>query len=461
MVDYDLFVIGGGSGGLAAAKRAAHYGARVAIAEPSFLGGTCAARGCIPKKLMVYASGFSQLFEDAVGYGWSKPESQFNWQRLIAAINNKIQHLDTVHAKALDSAGVTVLHAKATFIDSHTVEVGERKITADKILIAVGGKAIKPDIPGSEYALISDQMFQLPQQPKHLAIVGGGYIGVEFAAIMQGLGTQVTQIVREETILDKFDEIIRTGVHEGMTQHGVRFLMNTEVKSIEKTPEQLRLSLSNGSQETVDALLIATGRTPNVNELQLENADVEIDRKAIAVNEYSQTSQPHIYAVGDCTNRKQLTPVAIAEGKSFADTVFGNQPHTVRYSNIPSSVFGKPQAAFVGLTELEAKEKLGADNITIYCTKFQPLFYSLTDREQETAMKLVVDKNSDRVLGAHMVGESAAEIIQAAAIAVTAGLTKKDFDATMPLHPTSAEELVTLQITATPEDPIQPCWMAN
>ncbi len=461
MVDYDLFVIGGGSGGLAAAKRAASYGARVAIAEPSVLGGTCAARGCIPKKLMVYASGFSELFEDAVGYGWSKPSSQFNWQNLIAGINNKIEQLDKLHAGDLADAGVTVFDNKATFVNPHTVEVGDKKITADKILIAVGGKAIKPNIPGNEHALISDQMFQLPQQPKHLAIIGGGYIGVEFAAIMQGLGTQVTQIVREDTILEEFDKMIQTGVHQGMIQHGVRFLMNTEVELIEKIPEGLRLSLSNNSQETVDALLMATGRKPNINELQLENAGVEINQKAIAVNEYSQTSQPHIYAVGDCTNRKQLTPVAIAEGKSFADTVFGNRPHTVSYSNIPSAVFGKPQAAFVGLTEQEAKEQLGSDNIAIYCTKFQPLFYSLTDREAETAMKLVVDKNSDRVLGAQIVGESAAEIIQVAAIAVTAGLTKKDFDATMPLHPTSAEELVTLHMTTMPEEPMQPCWMAK
>jgi glutathione reductase (NADPH) len=461
VADYDLVVIGGGSGGLAAAKRSAHYGAKVAIAEPSILGGTCAARGCIPKKLMVYASRFSQLFEDAVGYGWSKPESQFDWHKLITAINNKIQKLDHSHACSLQKAGVTLLRAKARFVDSHTLEIGEQKITADKILIAVGGKAIKPDIPGIEHALISDQMFHLPEQPKRLAIVGGGYIGIEFAGIMQGLGSEVTQIVRENSILEKFDEMICTEVHKGMTEVGVKFLMNTEVTKIEKTFEGLNLSFSTGAYQSVDAILFATGRAPNLTELQLENAQVQFDRKAIAVNEYSQTSQPHIYAVGDCTNRKQLTPVAIAEGKAFADTVFGNQPHQVSYTNIPSSVFGKPQAAFVGLTEAEAKEQFGADNIKTYCTRFQPLFHSFTNSNESTAMKLVVNKNTDQVIGAHMVGEPAAEIIQAIAIAVNAGLTKKDFDATMPLHPTSAEEMVTLQMTSMPKEPMQPCWMGD
>ncbi len=441
---YDLFVVGGGSGGLAAAKRAAECGVQVAIAEPSLLGGTCSARGCIPKKLMVYASGFSQLFEDAVGYGWSKPESQFDWQKMIVAVNHEVQRLDNFHAGSLAKAGITLFRAKAAFVDSHTLEVGGQKITADKILIAVGGKAIKPDISGIEYALISDQMFYLPEQPNHLAIVGGGYIGVEFAGIMQGLGTQVTQIIREDMILKKFDEMIRTEVQNGMTRQGVHFLTNTEVTSIEKTSEGLQLTLSDSSHKTVDAVLFATGRTPNLTELRLENAKVEIDQKAIVVNELSQTNQSHIYAVGDCTNRVQLTPVAIAEGRAFADTIFGKQPCRVNYDNIPSSVFSNPQAAFVGLTEVEAQQQFGVDNIITYCTTFKPLFHSLTSRDDTASMKLVVDKKSDRVLGAHMVGEYAAEIMQIVAVAVTARLTKADFDATMPLHPTSSEKFITL-----------------
>lgn len=462
MSDYDLFVIGGGSGGLAAAKRAAQYGARVAIAEPSLLGGTCAARGCIPKKLMVYASGFSQLFEDAVGYGWQQQHLQFDWQRLMAAIQHEIQRLDKLHACFLENAKVALFRAKAKFIDAHTLEVGEQKITADTILIAVGGKPIKPDIPGIEHALFSDQMFQLPAQPRHLAIVGGGYIGIEFAGIMRGLGSQVTQIVREDMILKRFDSMIQDEIQQGMTQHGVRFLMNTEVTAIAKTSEAVQLSLSDSSDPLIaDAVLLATGRTPNLAELQLENVDVEVSQKAIAVDGYSQTSQPHIYAVGDCTNRKQLTPVAVAEGRAFADTVFGNRPHQVNYSNIPSSVFGKPQAAFVGLTETEAKQQFGADQIATYCTKFKPLFHHLTERDETTAMKVVVDQATDRVLGTHMVGEHAAEIIQALAIAVNAGLTKQAFDATMPLHPTSAEEFVTLRMTDLPEEPAQPCWVTN
>jgi glutathione reductase (NADPH) len=459
--DYDLFVIGGGSGGLAAAKRAAYYGARVAIAEPAYLGGTCTARGCIPKKLMVYASSFSQLFEDAVGYGWSQPESQFDWQILTKAIQREVERFDKKHTCSLEKADIKLFRAKATFIDAHTLKVEEQKVTADKILIAVGGKALKPKLPGIEYALISDQMFHLPKQPNRLAIVGGGYIGIEFAGIMQGLGTQVTQIVREEVILEKFDEMIQADVYKGMTQHGIHFLLNTEVKAIEKTSDGLCLTLSNASQETVDAILFATGRTPNITELDLENVEVETDRKAIAVNEFSQTSQPHIYAIGDCTNRVQLTPVAIAEGRAFADTVFGRQSHQVNYQNIPSSVFGKPQAASVGMTEAEAQQQFGADNITTYCTLFKPLFYSLADRNEATSMKLVVDKKSDRLLGAPMVGEPAAEVMQIVAVALTAKLTKADFDATMPLHPTSAEELITLQLTAMPEEPVQPCWIAN
>jgi glutathione reductase (NADPH) len=450
VADFDLFVIGGGSAGLSAAKRAAHYGAKVAIAEPVLLGGTCSARGCIPKKMMVYASSFSQLFEDAIGYGWSKPHSQFDWQHLMTAVSRDIKRLDGLHADALSKENITILRHKTAFSDPHTVEVDGQKISADTILIAVGSKATKPNIPGSDYALISDQMFHLRQQPQRFAILGGGYIGIEFAGILQGLGSQVTQIVREGQILDRFDEMICSGVQEGMTRQGVQFIMNTEVERIEKESAGLLLSLSNGTQTTVDALLIATGRSPNLVDLHLQRAGVELDGSAIAVNDHYQTNQSHIYAVGDCIGRVQLTPVAIAEGRAVVDTVFGKAPTTVNYHHIPSSVFGKPQAACVGLTEAAAKEQFGADQIKIYRNNFTPLFHHLTGKDEEVAMKLIVKCEDERILGLHMVGELAAEIIQMATIAITAGLTKKDFDVTMPLHPTTAEEIVSLHFTEMP-----------
>ncbi|MBW4465305.1 MAG: glutathione-disulfide reductase [Pegethrix bostrychoides GSE-TBD4-15B] len=463
--DYDLFVIGGGSSGLSAAKAAARYGARVAIAEPAFLGGTCVARGCIPKKLMVYASEFSRLFEDATAYGWSQTPSQFSWTKLVAAVNSEIRRLDQLHRAALDKAKITLFSATAAFDNPHKITVGSEQITADHVLIAVGGKPIRPKTPGVEHALVSDDMFHLSEQPRRLTIVGGGYIGVEFAGIMQGLGTQVTQIVRESEILEKFDEMLQSEMQKGMIRHGVSFLFDTEVTNIELTAAGLQLSLSNSSKQTVkqtvDAILMATGRAPNLEALKLENAGVKLNQKAVEVNEESQTSQPNIYAVGDCTDRVQLTPVAIAEGKAFADTLFGHRSDRVSYKNIPSSVFGKPQAAYVGLTEAEAKQQFGADQIVTYCTTFTPLFHSLTDRDETTSMKLVVEKSSARLLGAHMIGNHAAEIMQSMAIAVSAGLTKADIDATMPLHPTSAEEFVTLKLTSMPEQPVPPCWMQS
>ncbi len=444
--DYDLFVIGGGSAGLSAAKQAAQYGVRVALAEPSFLGGTCVARGCIPKKLMVYASRFSQLFADAAAYGWRKSESEFSWSQLIETLNREVDRLDQLHRHTLAEAGIQLFSERARFIDTHALQVGNEKITADKILIAVGGTATRPNISGIEHALTSDQMFRLPQQPQRLAIIGGGYIGVEFAGIMRGLGSQVTQIVRGDKILENFDQMISAEMQKGMTRHGVNFLMKTEVTEIMPVEQGLRLSLSGSSKPMmVDAVLVATGRLPKLAGLGLEDAGVEVKQKAIAVNADSQTSQTHIYAVGDCTNRVQLTPVAIAEGRAAVETIFGNQPCRVSYQNIPSSVFGHPPAAVVGLTEAEAVQQFGSEHILVYRNQFTPLFYSATGRDELTSIKLVVEKNSDRLLGAHMIGDHAAEIIQGIAIAVNAGLTKADIDKTLPLHPTSAEEFVMLK----------------
>lgn len=444
--DYDLFVIGAGSGGVSASRRAASYGAKVAIAENDLVGGTCVIRGCVPKKLMVYASSFSHLYQDALGYGWGKVEPSFDWQKLIEAVDKEVRRLSQVYIDMLKKSGVELIHGKAIFLDAHTVQVGERKITADKILIAVGAEAVKLNIPGIEYSITSREMFHLKQQPKRFAIIGGGYIAVEFACIMNGLGSQVTQIIRRDLILRGFDDDIRKDVQEGMIKHGIKFLTETRVEKIEKKEDGLELTLAGKEAGKIiaDAVLCATGRQPNLEGLGLENAGVEVVKGAIAVKPDSCTSQPNIYAVGDCTNRVNLTPVAIAEGRAFADTVFGHIPRYITHKNIPSAVFAQPEAATVGMSEAEAREKLG-DNVIIYRTKFRPMFHSLTGADEKVTIKLVVDKITERVLGAHMVGKDAAEIIQGIAIAINMGATKKDFDNTIALHPSSAEEFVLLR----------------
>jgi glutathione reductase (NADPH) len=455
--DYDLFVIGAGSGGLAASKRAASYGAKVAIAENDLVGGTCVIRGCVPKKLMVYASHFPALFHDAAGYGWKADKPELDWEHFITSIDKEVRRLSQLHISFLEKAGVELIKSRATFVDPHTVEVDGRKITAGKILIAVGGRPIKPDLPGVENAITSNEIFHLKAQPKHIAIIGAGYIGTEFASILHGLGSQVTQIIRKDLILKGFDEDIRTGIQEGLTNHGVRILQNTVVSAVEKVPEGLKLTLSGENTEPViaDVFLVATGRTPNIDGLGLENAGVDLvpsavegpgynTTNAIAVNEYSQTSQPNIFAVGDVTDRFNLTPVAIGEGRAFADSEFGNNRREFSHKTIPTAVFSTPEAATVGWTEAQAREKLG-DAVKIFRTRFRPMYYSLTGGQERTMMKLVVDANTDKVLGAHMVGDNAAEIIQGVAIAVKMGATKKDFDATVGIHPSSAEEFVTMR----------------
>ncbi|MBW4593625.1 MAG: glutathione-disulfide reductase [Brasilonema angustatum HA4187-MV1] len=456
--DYDLFVIGAGSGGLAASKRAASYGAKVAIAENDLVGGTCVIRGCVPKKLMVYASHFPGLFHDAAGYGWKVGEAQLDWERFITTIDKEVRRLSQLHINFLDKAGVQLLQGRATLIDPHTVEVDGRKVTADKILIAVGGRPIKPDVSGMEHAITSNEIFHLKEQPKHIVIIGSGYIGSEFASIMRGLGSQVTQIIRKDLILRGFDEDIRLEIQEGMINHGVRFIKNTVVKAVEQVPEGLKLTLSGEHTEplTADVFLVATGRSPNVKGLGLENVGVDIvetssegpaynTMNAIAVNEYSQTSQPNIFAVGDVTDRINLTPVAIGEGRAFADSEYGGNRRVFSHEDVATAVFTTPEAATVGMTEAEARSKFGDDGVKIYRTRFRPLFHSLTGSSEKTMMKLIVDANTDKVLGAHMVGESAGEIIQGVAIAVKMGATKKDFDATVGIHPTSAEEFVTMR----------------
>ena len=445
--DYDLFVIGGGSGGIATARRAAEYGARVGVAESGRLGGTCVNRGCIPKKLMVYASRFPDLFTEATGYGWSSVTSNLDWSKMITAVNNEVERLNGIYQRMLDKSGVDVIRSYGRFLDPHTVEVGEQKVTAEKILIAVGGHPVKPDIPGIEHTITSDDIFHLSQQPKRMVIFGGGYIGVEFACIMQGLGTEVTQIIRRDLILNGFDEDIRQEIQEAMQHHGITILNNSQLKAVEKTASGLRVVLEGEHSEAVIADVVglaATGRIPNLQNLGLENAGVEVVKGAIAVDRYSQTSQANIYAVGDCTDNINLTPVAINEGRAFADTHFGGKERIMSYENVPTAIFSTPEAATVGLTEAEARAKYG-DVVKIYRSKFRPMYHTLTGKQEKTLMKLVVDSSSDRVLGAHMVGEHAAEIIQGVAIAVKMGAKKADFDATVGIHPSAAEEFVTMR----------------
>ncbi len=462
--DYDLFVIGAGSGGLAASKRAASYGAKVAISERDLVGGTCVIRGCVPKKLLVYGSKFSHLYQDAVGYGWSEVHPTFDWQKLITAVDNEVKRLNQVHINLLEKAGVELIKGSASLLDAHTVQIGDRTVTADKILIAVGGEAIKPNLPGMEYAITSREMFLLPEQPKRMAIIGAGYIAAEFACIMNGLGTKVDLLIRRDKILRDFDEDIYNGVQEGMTKHGINIIGNSQVKKLAKVSDGLQLTFVEKDKDTestiiVDAVLSAIGRAPNLAGLGLENAGVKtvlcddegLPRLhgysvncAIEVDEYSRTSQSNIFAVGDCTNRINLTPVAIGEGRAFADTEFGNNQRIFSHDHVASAVFTQPEAATVGLSEAEAREKYG-DAVQVYRARFRPMFHSLTGADEKVMVKLVIDGNSDRVLGAHMVGENAAEIIQGIAIAVKMGATKKDFDATVGIHPSTAEEFVTLR----------------
>ena len=448
--DFDLFVIGAGSGGIATARRAAEYGAKVGVAEFDRLGGTCVNRGCVPKKLMVYASHFPDLFAEAQGYGWSAVESSLDWEKMITAVNNEVTRLNGIYQKMLDNSQVELWEGYGTFIDAHTIQVGERQVTADKVLIAVGGYPIKPDIPGIEHAITSDDIFHLQEKPQRIVILGGGYIGSEFACILNGMGSEVTQIIRHDKILRGFDEDLRNEIQEGMGKHGIQILPNSQLTAIEKTPEGINVKIRRGSEEeetvVVDVVsLAATGRKPNTQKLGLENTQVQLDSKgAIIVDQYSQTTEENIYAVGDCTDNINLTPVAINEGRAFADTVFGNKCRRMSYENVPTAIFTTPEAATVGLTEAEARAKYG-NAIKVYRSRFRPMYYTLPGKDEKTMMKLVVDQSNNKVLGAHMVGNSAAEIIQGVAIALKMGATKADFDATVGIHPTSAEEFVTMR----------------
>ncbi len=444
--DYDLFIMGAGSAGAAAAKKAASLGVRVAVAEQESLGGTCLNRGCIPKKLIVYAADFALHNKFATDYGWSKSSSHFDWTQFIHSVNKHIDSINRSYQEKFEEKGITLIRGHATFVDAHTIAIDERKITADKILIAVGARPFVPDIPGIEYAITSREMFHLPYLPKRLAIIGGGYIGVEFSSMMNALGCRVTVIDTSETILEGFDDDIRKSLQESLSQRGIKIINNSTATHIKHYEEGLLLTVSGKYKKTIaaDTILVATGRAPNTEKLDLDNAQVKMGEKnAIAVDEYSRTSQENIFAVGDCTNRLQLTPVAKSEAVAFVNTVFGDKPQTVNYGDVPSAVFARPEIASIGMTENQAREKFG-DSVKCYCDKFQPLMHQLASSDEQAIVKVVVEGESERVIGVHMLGEHAADIIQCLGVAFRKGITKLDLDDAIAIHPTTAEELLTL-----------------
>jgi glutathione reductase (NADPH) len=444
--DVDLFVIGGGSGGVRAARIAAQHGARVMLAEEYRLGGTCVIRGCVPKKLLVYAARFHGEFEDAAGFGWTVPHATFDWKTLIANKDKEIGRLETVYGTLLEKSGVKVFKSRATLVDAHTVQVanGDR-VKAAHVLISTGGTPSFGDkIPGIEHAISSNEAFHLAEFPHRIVIQGGGYIAVEFAGIFSGLGAQVTLIYRGENILRGFDDDVRQHLRMDMEKRGIRVITGCTVAAIEHRGGHYSVHLSSGNHIPAEKVMFATGRAPNVGKLGLNEAGVTIAKNGgIAVDEYSRTTARNIYAVGDVTNRINLTPVAIREGHAFADTVFGNKPTIVDHANVPTAVFSEPEVGAVGLTEAEARAKLPQTDI--YKSMFRPLKATLSGRDTTVLLKLIVDGQSGRVVGCHIVGEGAAEMVQLAAVAITMRATKADFDATMALHPTIAEELVTMR----------------
>jgi len=442
--DYDLFTIGAGSGGVRASRLSASFGAKVAVAEERYLGGTCVNVGCIPKKLLVYASHYGEDFSDAAGYGWSVGERRVDWAKLIANKNREISRLNGVYRKILGDAGVEIMEAHAEVLDAHTVAIDGKKTTAKFILVATGSWPMMPDIPGAEYAISSNEAFYLPALPEKVIIVGGGYVGVEFAGIFHGLGVDTTQLYRGDLFLRGFDDDIRKILADEMRKRGVDLRFNTDVAKIEKAGGLLKATLTGGDVIEADQILNATGRAPKTRELGLERAGAELQASgAVIVDEYSMSSVDSIFAIGDCTDRMMLTPVAIAEGIAVANTLFNGKPMKPNYLNVPTAVFSVPNCATVGLTEQQAQEL--NFKVDIFRTAFKPLRHTLTGRDERTMMKLVVDQSTDRVLGCHMVGPDAGEIIQGLAVALNCGATKAQFDATIGIHPTAAEEFVTMR----------------
>ena len=445
--DYDLFVIGGGSGGVRAGRLAASLGKRVAIAEEYRFGGTCVIRGCVPKKLLVYASQFPEHFEDAAGYGWSVGDTAFDWPTLIANKDREIDRLEGLYRRGLENAGAEIVESRAVLVDRHTVRIvaQERTVTARHILIATGGRpSPHPALPGSEHAISSNEAFHLETLPRSIAIAGGGYIAVEFANIFHGLGVETTLVYRGQEILGRFDMDMRRGVHKAMEAKGIRIVCQAIAHGVERREDgRLEVALSNDETLTVDQFMLAIGRTPNVEGLGLEAAGVETGRGGeIVVDDFSRTNVDSIYAIGDVTNRVQLTPVAIHEAMCLVETLYKDNPVSPDHDVIATAVFSQPEIGTVGLSEDEAAKRF--DALEIYRAEFRPMRHTLSGRRETMIMKLVVDAATRKVVGAHVLGVDAGEMAQLLGIAVKAGLTKDDFDRTMAVHPTAAEELVTM-----------------
>ncbi|RPH92924.1 MAG: glutathione-disulfide reductase [Lysobacterales bacterium] len=442
--DFDLFVIGAGSGGVRAARIAAGHGARVGICEESRVGGTCVIRGCVPKKLLVYASHFAEEFEDAHGFGWTVEAARFSWPRLLRAKDAEIDRLNRVYIRLLMESGVTLYPRRGTLIGPHAIRLGEQVVTAGHILIATGGRPWRPDLPGIEHAITSDEAFQLQDLPPRVAVVGGGFIACEFAGIFNGLGAEVTQIYRGDAVLRGFDGDVRRVVGDELRKKGIDLKLATDVARITRTDPGLELELQDGQRVMADQVLYATGRVPNVRGLGLEEVGVAVRADGrVVVDELSRTSVDHIYAVGDVTSRVNLTPVAIYEGHAFADTVFGGWERPVNHEFVPSAVFSQPPVGTVGYSEEDAVHHVGA--VDIYLAEFQPMKHTLSGRDEKMMMKLVVESATQEVVGVHIVGPDAPEIVQGFAVAVKSGLTKEQFDSTIGIHPTAAEELVTMR----------------
>ncbi len=440
--DFDLVTIGAGSGGVAASRRAARHGAKVAICESRAVGGTCVLRGCVPKKLLVYASELRPLFADAAAFGWDIAGVCLDWGALIAAKNREIARLEGVYERMLETAAVTTLRGHARIVDPHTVEVGERQVTAQTILVATGGRPYKPGIVGAELTISSDEALSLPALPRHVTIVGAGYIAVEFAGIFASAGADVTLLVRGDGVLRGFDQDIRTVLLDELRAAGIDVRLHETIEAVERHGSSLRVITGSGAAIASDAVLTATGRVPNTEGIGLLEVGVGVDSAgAIEVDEASMTALPSIYAIGDCTARPNLTPMAIADGRAFADSVFGGRPRTNIHAHVATAVFSQPPVGTVGLTEGEARAR---GPVRVFRSQFRPMRHAFVSRNTQVMVKLVVDAITDVVLGVHIVGTDAPEIVQGFAVAVHAGATKAQFDATLAIHPTIAEELVTM-----------------
>ncbi|SMX37747.1 glutathione-disulfide reductase [Octadecabacter ascidiaceicola] len=442
--DYDLFVIGGGSGGVRAARVAAATGAKVGLAEEFRMGGTCVIRGCVPKKLMVFASEYQEMFADARAYGWDVQDGTFEWSGFQKKLHAELERLEGIYRKLLGNSDVTIHDSRATVSGTHEVTLADGKTySAKHILVATGGRPVLPDMKNADLGITSNEIFLLPELPKKILIVGGGYIASEFACILNGLGVEVTQFYRGAQILRGFDDEARGLVSEMMIEKGVGLHLGTNVLEMEKRDGGVWVKCTNGSENVFDQVMFATGRVPNTDGLGLEDVGVEVGRKSeIVVDDYSQTKVPSIYAIGDVTNRVQLTPVAIREGMAFVETVFKGNPTKVDHELIPSAIFTQPEMGTVGLSEEAAAEQ---EPVEIYATSFRPMQSAFADRPDRVLMKLVVSKESRKVLGCHIVSPHAGEMIQLAGIAIKMGATKEQFDATCAVHPTISEELVTMK----------------